>query len=422
MTGMAMGLALAVRVGYIVATPGYVPILDAEDFSRLGARIAAGIGFGVSRYAPGGGPTAYRPPLYPLLLGLVYRVGGVNFTSARLVQALLGTVTVGLIGVVAWRLWGARVGIVATVLAAVYPPLIISTTVLLSEGVGVLLEMMAVAAVIEYRRSRAWGWLLAAGAAVGAATLARPNYAVLLLPLAALTWSASSERRRRVLSTVALAGAAALVIAPWTARNLAVMQRGVILTTQTGYLLAGIYNEQARTDRTFPATWRSPAQVAETAALYRDTSLKEADMDQRQTQAALRYVGGHPTYPLEVAFWNTVYMSGIDLKLVELNTAGELGLSRRTALVTAGVLYVVEVLAIFGALTRRARQAPVWFWGIPIVLFATTILLQGAPRFRLPVDPFLVMLASLVVGTMADRLLPGRADRDSEPPGRTVRW
>jgi 4-amino-4-deoxy-L-arabinose transferase-like glycosyltransferase len=403
--GIALALALVTRVGYILSTPGYVPVLDAEDFSRLGARLAAGVGFGISRYAPGGGPTAYRPPLYPLFLGAVYRIAGVNFTSARLAQAVLGTITVALIGAVAFRLWGARVSMVALLLAAVYPPLITSTAVLLSEGLGVLFEMAAVAAILEYRRSHGPAWLIAAGAAVGAATLTRPNYLVLLLPLAMLAWS-STSKRRRVLAAVAVAVTTVLVIAPWTTRNILVMHRDVVLTTQTGYLLAGTYNDAARRDSTFPATWRSPAQVGETAALYLDRSLKEADMDRVQTQAALRYLGSHPTYPVEVAFWNTAYVLGFNLDLIKLNTMGELGLGHSTALVTAGLLYVVEVLAVAGAFTLRARQGHLWFWAIPVVMLATTILVQGAPRFRLPVDPFLLALASLAVVTLADRLVP----------------
>jgi hypothetical protein len=83
------------------------------------------------------------------------------------------------------------------------------------------------------------------------------------------------------------------------------------------------------------------------------------------------------------------------------------------------MLYLVEVLAVAGALTRRARQAPFWVWGIPLALLATTILVQGAPRFRLPVDPFLLLLASLALVTLAERLpplAPGSTSRSVPTP------
>jgi hypothetical protein len=249
--------------------------------------------------------------------------------------------------------------------------------------------------------------------------LTRPNYLVLLLPVAALAWSSAPARRRQVIAALAPALTALLIMTPWTARNILVMHREIALTTQTGYVLAGTYNDQARSDPIFPTIWRSPAQVPETAALYLDGSLNEADMDQLQTQAALRYLGRHLMYPLEVAFWNTVYMSGANLRLVELNTTGELGLGHGTALATAGMLYLVEVLAVAGALTWRARQAPFGVWGIPLALLATTILVQGAPRFRLPVDPFLLLLASLALVTLAERLpplAPGSTSRSVPTP------
>jgi hypothetical protein len=113
-------------------------------------------------------------------------------------------------------------------------------------------------------------------------------------------------------------------------------------------------------------------------------------------------------------------MLGFNFDLIKLNTMAELGLGHSTALATAGMLYVVEVLAVAGAFTRRARQATLWFWAIPVVMLATTILVQGAPRFRLPFDPFLVLLASLALVTLAERLSAPAAGRTSrsEPSPR----
>ena len=78
------------------------------------SRSPYGHGFGETGLAAGGGPTAFRPPLYPLFLGAVYAVTGDSITAARLLQALLGVAAVGLLGVIAWQLWGRRVALIAT--------------------------------------------------------------------------------------------------------------------------------------------------------------------------------------------------------------------------------------------------------------------------------------------------------------------
>jgi len=73
-----LGLAVVVRVGYVIATRHYVPRADSADYQRIAASIAHGHGFGPSVIAPGGGPSAFRPPLYPGFLGALYTVVGVH--------------------------------------------------------------------------------------------------------------------------------------------------------------------------------------------------------------------------------------------------------------------------------------------------------------------------------------------------------
>ena len=70
-------VALAVRVVYVlVVLRGYVPQTDADHYHSMAKFIAAGEG--VAHVFPFDflHPTAWRPPLYPLVLGAVYGVTG----------------------------------------------------------------------------------------------------------------------------------------------------------------------------------------------------------------------------------------------------------------------------------------------------------------------------------------------------------
>jgi Dolichyl-phosphate-mannose-protein mannosyltransferase len=113
--------------------------------------IARGSGYLESRF-PAGGPSAFRPPGYPYFLAGVYKVAGHRVRAARLAQALLGTAVVALIALLAWRLWDRRVALIAAALAAVYPPLIIVGTALLTESLFIPLVLGALATVVEYAR------------------------------------------------------------------------------------------------------------------------------------------------------------------------------------------------------------------------------------------------------------------------------
>ncbi|MFL5863028.1 MAG: hypothetical protein ACJ780_20005, partial [Solirubrobacteraceae bacterium] len=63
-------------------------------------------------------------------------------------------------------------------------------------------------------------------------------------------------------------------------------------------------------------------------------------------------------------------------------------------------------LAIAGVFTAARRAAPGWMWAFPL-LYAISIVFVNVetPRFREPIDPFLILLAACAVSTAAQRLL-----------------
>src|ERR1700749_3154038 len=75
--GLLLVLALALRLGYVAATPGYEAIDDAHNYDVHARSIAAGHGFARIGSGPSG-QTAFRPPGFPYLLAGVYKVSGVE--------------------------------------------------------------------------------------------------------------------------------------------------------------------------------------------------------------------------------------------------------------------------------------------------------------------------------------------------------
>lgn len=179
-----LALAVAVRLAFVVATPHWTPTNDPADYQRLAISVAHGHGFGASAQAPGGGPTAFRPPLYPLALGAFYAVVGVRVCLARVAQAVIGAASVGLVGLLAVQLFGRRTAAISMTLAALYPPLVLDGGALISESLAIPLELGAVCSAVEVDRSaHPLAWSALAGLLAGLGILNRPNTAVLLVPL-----------------------------------------------------------------------------------------------------------------------------------------------------------------------------------------------------------------------------------------------
>jgi 4-amino-4-deoxy-L-arabinose transferase-like glycosyltransferase len=332
----------------------------------------------------------------------VYLIAGHSAPElGRLAGAGLGVISVGLIGLVALRVWDRRVAMVALVIAAIGPPLIVLSTALISEALFVPLVLAAVLTALEARgRPRRVRWAIATGVLAGLAALTRTNGLLLLLPLAlAFVPPGGWRRPRSWIAPAMVVLAAALTIAPWTIRNAVVFHAFIPISDEAGYTLAGTYNQVSRADRRFPANWIEAEHGAspEYARILRTGKRErwnEPTYGGHLQSQAVREIESHPAYMLKVAYWNGIRMFNVAEFRLARNNLNDTDIPLAPALALMNSAPLLEVLAIGGLFDRRLRRAPKWFWLVPLVLL-TSLFVSGFIRFRAPVDPFLVMLASL---------------------------
>ena len=434
---LILALALALRIGYVAATPDYVMVHDALDYDRAAVSIAQGEGWPYSR-APGR-ETAFRPPAYPVLLAGVYTVAGVTdaeasdrVLAARILGIVISTLIVVLIGVVAAQLWGRRVALAAMALAAVYVPLITVGGAVMSETLFAALLLGALAAVIQHRRStHRWRWVLLAGLLGGLTILTRANALVLLLPLGLAVWTTRPRFSPRALAAPAvLVVLALLTVSPWTIRNAVVFDRFIPVSTQLGSALAGTYNDQARLDKENPASWRSVSHIPAYRELYaRIKETPEPEVEDELTAMSKEYIREHPTYVAKVALWTTLRTLDVAGRDWSRHTASTISIPRGWADAGVFCFWIFALLALAGATTKAARRTPLWVWLVPLLLYLSTVfLVVETPRYRTGIDPFIVMLAALAVTSLrrtprasADHALPplDRARYPTSPTDRT---
>jgi 4-amino-4-deoxy-L-arabinose transferase-like glycosyltransferase len=406
--------ALALRIAYVDATPGYSARHDARDYDVHARSIAEGQGF--SKTLAYGRATAFRPPGYPYFLGGVYRVFGVErapaprrYRVARIAQAFVGAAVVALVGVVAAQLWGPIVALIALALTAVYVPLITVGGAIMSEPLFDLFMLASLVAALAYRRSpHRYRWALLAGVLGGLATLTRANAMILLLPLAVAVWDGRPWRSRAAIGPpLALLVAAALTIAPWTIRNAVELHAFVPVSTQFGSALAGTYNDAARADTQNPAAWQGIKHVPEYGDLFRRIrQIPEAQLDHELRASSERYIRAHPLYVAKVAWWNTRRMLDLAGQRRSRATASTITIDHTWA--DRGVLcfWIVTALALAGALAGAARRTPWWVWAFPVLMFlSVVVLVVETPRYRTPIDPFLVLLAAAGIALAAQSVI-----------------
>ena len=406
-----VAVALILRVAVIAIDGDVRPTADAGDYHRHATSIAAGEGFPPTLIAAQGTPSALRPPAWPYLLGGVYVVAGDSPVAGRIVAAFLGSLAVWLVFLVACRVWDRRVGLVAAALAAVWPSLVLTSNAIMSENLflPLVLSIVLVVLVIRERRAPPWGLLVLAGVLCGLAALTRVIGLALVLPVAVGVWRGRGEGLGRALAKPAVVAlAAVLTVLPWTVRNTLEFDRFVPLATQEGFNLYGTYNPVSEADAEFPAGWRIPLSLPESRDLFNRPGIDEAEISERLGRRGREFLLDHPLYPVRVAYWNTRRMlnlaDGGEAEQVDYRQAG---IPRRAIdVVEAGVAILVVLAlaaAVLLALRGRGRRGPLFMWLVPLLLFAGTVLFLSVPRYRVPLDPFLIMLVAAGAVTAAAR-------------------
>jgi 4-amino-4-deoxy-L-arabinose transferase-like glycosyltransferase len=395
---LILAAALVVRVAQIAATPHWAPVGDPADYVRHAASIAGGHGMADS-FLPGGGPSALRPPAYPYFLGGVFAVSGNSFTAGRLAAALLGVVSVALIGVIAQLLWSRRAAIVAMALAAVYPPLVLLSGTLLSESLGMPIVLALVALVLTYRDAPRPSWVApVAGVLFALALLDRPAFVMFAVPLIVGLWARPWRSWRAAREPAIALAVAALAIVPWTIRNANAFHDFVPISTQSGFLVAGTYNDVSANDPVNPGAYRPASFDPSLKPIITDASLDENEVNKKLGKAGRTYAKDHPSYVPHVLWWNGLRLLGLKrpVKTVEATYAFQ-GIGKGYAKLALVAWYLAAVAAIAGLVLGAWRRMPWWLLVVPPLLFAGVIWISSDIRYRAPMEPFVLLAAAVAI-------------------------
>jgi tetratricopeptide (TPR) repeat protein len=229
---LVAGTALLLRLVYLAEIGGTpfasVLIGDGQQYDAWAQRIAGGdwIGHGVF----------YQAPLYPYLLGAVFAVVGHSLLAVRLLQAVLGASACAMLALAGRRFVGARAGLVAAALLALYPPAIFFDGLIQKSSLDLFLVVLLLVLLGEFLDRHRWPWLAGAGLALGAFMLNRENarvvYPVVMLWLWFFFRESPARRRLNWLAVFTLGVAVAVV--PVGVRNAYVGGEFLISTSQAG--------------------------------------------------------------------------------------------------------------------------------------------------------------------------------------------
>ncbi len=396
---LAIG-AVAIRIALVRLVWDASPqIVDERHYLELATSLADGRGLAWAN----GTPTSMRPPLYPTFVAAVWWLADSrSLVPVRGVQAVLSLVTVALAALLGRRLFDERVGYVAALFCAVYPPLLLANATILAEVVFIVLLLGAVLAMPRSDARFGLGRALAAGAILGAASLTRS--VVWLFPLAAAgaCLLVAAPWRRRLVMAGLLLTAHSVVLAPWAVRNSVLQGVPVVVESMSGLNLWMGNSAATPEDRMWDGVHQGAAE-AFAAAISADLGpgpLSEGQKDRWGRQAALSYMLAHPGVTLRRSVLKLGDLWGLDREFVGGSARGFFQLSAAVmiplTLLVVGAFPLVAASAIVGGVLVEWPRPREHVVVVLLVLYVCAMhsLVFGHPRYRLPLMPFLMIYAA----------------------------
>ncbi len=367
--GIIWSSALIVRLSLVSSHGGLQG--DELSYHALANSLEEGKGYGME------GQTYSRPPVYPLFVASVYRIFGKgNVKAVYVIQAVLGALICNLVYEMSKRLFGFVPALLSAFLVTVNMPLAASSSRLLSECLFTVFLMGGFFLLQNPTRKT----VIFSGVLLAMAAMTRGI--VLYLPFLLGFIFMISGGKEGLQKGGLLIGAFLVAMIPLTMRNYFVYHAFVPVSTQGGYVFYTSYHPK---EGKFFGYNVKDAVTDSADQLTSET--KRNDYFYRRTVEDIRK---NPRGTLRLEILKFLYFwVPFDWEILGKG---------RYHFVYAFVFPMI-FLGIFWAKGRRL------FLLTPLFYFlGMSLIFYGSPRFRLPVEPFLMILGAFGLVELFRRL------------------
>jgi 4-amino-4-deoxy-L-arabinose transferase-like glycosyltransferase len=379
--------ALLLRLGWTIFTPA-LPTSDFATYNSLARRVVAGLGY----------PDSFRVPGYPFFLATFYAIFGDHLLVVKLINVVLGALTCLFTYIIARKTFNDRVALLAALIVALFPSLILYAGLVASENLFIcLLLASATLFLFSFERLKCrWFLLVASGFFLGLATLVRPLS--LFLPgswMLFLLWKRVSTKET-ILVTLAVSIAALATLTPWLIRNYTRAGRFVGLSTNGGITFMMGFNDRAN------GHYVGEVRV-EFEQEARELGLDEFESNDLAYKRALRFIREKPLRAIALVPFKWAHLFRDDVSGVVWNfevTSRRLPPALWYVLIFVSQMYYVTALAlaVTGFFFLKKPYVENRMYGFPLSFIIYWLIfhaaLFGDDRFHLPILPFLVIFSA----------------------------
>jgi 4-amino-4-deoxy-L-arabinose transferase-like glycosyltransferase len=401
-------LALLVRVIYNdTVAYNYYPLHDSAFYQGIGFNLLKEHCFCLESYIT----TVYRTPLWPFIIAGLSIVFGPSDYFARLFLSVIGSGTCVLIYLFARDLFGWRIGVLAGVIAAIYPELYIYDGWLYTESLFTFLLFAVCYGLNRLQRTPQMKWRLwiICGILLGLLSLTRPNgmlvIGLFIIWAIIMAWQKLLSWRLTAKGALATTLLALVIIAPWTVRNYLVSHTFIPVAIGDGTVLIGAYNDKVLTTTTYAGgpfgTWIKPLEsnpaVARPYPLHTCAAACEVAREAAYENAAIQWIRNHLSLMPHLLKLHFVNMWRPDTYETDLPTV-RFPQQQSTQLVLHMMktfpIYAIILAGLGFVVTLRRWRELLFIYFMILMTIAECVIYYGIPRFRAPIEPMLILLAA----------------------------
>jgi hypothetical protein len=377
-------------------------------------------------------PTAFRPPLYPIVLSILVSGDELRPAAVAALHLAMGLGTVALTLAAARRCGLGRWSIVAAMLVAADPLLLHQTPQVMTETFAAMLAAAALLAWTYCTPSARLRWFACAGGVTAMAALCRPTFVPWagLCGLVLLFLPASPGTRIR--RAIVFSAAVMLVLLPWAVRNFAQFGHLKLTTTHGGYTLL-LANNPGFYQYLESGAWGSVWASTELDEAWQRRSLAPEPEDPRWSKLSLAHLPLPSPSPADEArdhefrddrfayslakrfirerpgmfVYSCLVRIGRLWSILPHATEASESLPRQAIRYAVAIWYAcIFTLAAIGLCYRRQELlAGPWVWGMMLCIAFTVVhsVYWTDLRMRAPLTPFLALLAAAGAAGLAAR-------------------
>ncbi|HAB52188.1 MAG TPA: hypothetical protein DCE80_08480 [Ignavibacteriales bacterium] len=393
-------IAFFLRVAVVFYVHNYYDVerlqLTAGDVLEVVHNIVDGKGFsGKAYFSPEPRPTSWMAPIYPYFLsGCLLIFGSYGYLVIEILQCIASAFISIILYLTGKKLFNKKAGFIAAILAAFYPPLMYYCTIMWGAIFFILLINILILFLFKVKEIPTNYNICLCGFLMGFTALVDPVI-MCFYPFVFLWlfFNFPSHINTSIKNLGIVLGIMLLVISPWTIRNYLVFNKFVLIKSNIGHAFWVGNNPRAsgNMEIVFP----------EKEEIEKISVLTEVERERIFITKAFTFIKENPKQFVSLFFSKLrFFWWKIDNK--------NLGTGNKYVQIMYFSYGIILFLALCGIIFSIAREK---FYFIILILFlffslsmTYSLTAVGTYRYRLPVEPYLLIFAALTINIILKKL------------------